>query len=274
MGAYRRWFFRTVETFVVRAIIFLSAAIVGVSYVSQFFEWGNSGPFLYLRNHAQVLWLFALTSTVIVLSLLAWRMYQRFVRGFSDRFKGDPRANWDFEDLWRIPEKGTLFVAGPDEERDASGGITKVGALWENYTFSFKALIINSCLGVVVRAQDLNNYYMFQIQTDQLRPHRRVAIPVLDSDSTAAILGGATNTPLKFKVGWQFFDPPTPLNRQLKDWFSARVVVRGQAISIYIDDKLAFQRDSFLQIPMGKVGFRNGYSEEALVKNVKVVLQT
>jgi len=201
-------------------------------------------------------------------------MHRRFVSGFSDNFKGDLQANWDFEGLWRIPEKDTLLVTGPAEKRDTGGGITKVGALWENYTFTFKARIIKDCLGVVIRAQDLNNYYMFQIQTDRIRPHRRAAVPVVGPKITSATLSGAKNVPIKFKVGWQFFDPPTLLNRQLNDWFDARLIVRGQAVSIYIDDQLMFQRESFLQIPVGKVGFRNAYSEEALVRDVKVVLQT
>ena len=59
----------------------------------------------------------------------------------------------------------------------------------------------------------------------------------------------------------------------LDDWFNVKVVVRGQAVLLYINEKLEFEYGSFLKIPTGKVGFRNVGSERALVRNVSVTTQ-
>lgn len=37
-------------------------------------------------------------------------------------------------------------------------------------------------MGVVFRGQDLDNYYMIQIRTDRIVPHRRVAVPVVEKE--------------------------------------------------------------------------------------------
>jgi uncharacterized membrane protein len=251
----------------VKLVGYITAVALVLSYVSKFFTWGNSGPFAYIRDHIQVLWLVALTVVVLILWIWSGRLRQQLVSGFSDNFKGDLHANWDFEGPWRIPEKGMLLVTGSN-----AGGITKVGALWENYTFTFKARIIEDCLGVIVRAQDLNNYYMLQIRTDQIRPHRRATVAMVEMGTSSEGEGVSQPRAIKFTTGWQIFDPPTHLARRLDDWFDVKVTVRGQSVFLYIDDELAFHKDSFLQIPTGKVGFRNMGSEQAHVKDVRVVL--
>lgn len=255
-------------TFVFEYIAYIIMLVVVIAYISEFFKWGKSGLFVYLKNNIQVLWLLAIT--VLTFTLLVWtsRLHRRFISGFNDNFRGDLRANWDFKGPWRIPEKNTLLVTGSE-----AGGITKVGAQWENYTFTFKARITKRCLGVIIRAQDLSNYYMFQIGIDQIRPHRRVAVPLIVTKNPPQHEETAEVHPIKFNIGWQIFDPPTPLNTRLDNWFDVRVTVRGQAVSLYINNELVFQQESFLQIPTGKVGFRNVSSEEALVKNVRVILQ-
>ena len=244
----------------------IGTIVVGIS---GFFEWGKKGPFGYLADHAQALWLWMITFTAAVLVLWVSWLHRRFAGGFSDSFRGDWQINWDFEGPWRVAEKDTLLVTGSD-----AGGITKVGATWENYTLAFKGRIIRECLGVVVRAQDLNNYYMLQIRPDKIRPHRRVAVPVMETQVLPHQEEGTPQLhPIKFTIGWQVFDPPTPLSSNLVDWFDVKVIARGQSVSLYIDHELVFQRDRFLQIPMGKVGFRNSGSEEAIVRKVKVTLQ-
>jgi len=270
--------FRSLERhleIIVKWVAYISGLVTVLGYVSKFFEWGKSGLFVYLRDNIQVLWLLSVTAATFTLWVWTSRLQRRFVSGFSDNFSGDLQANWDFEGPWRIPEKGTLLVSGSD-----AGGITKVGAQWENYTFTFRARIIKECLGVVVRAQDLSNYYMLQIRNDRIRPHRRVAVPVVQAealpgpDEEHVPEEAGRIRPIRFIVGWQIFDPPIPLSSNLHDWFDVKVIVRGESVLLYIDDELQMQRESFLKIPAGKVGFRNWGSEEALVKNVRVTLQT
>jgi hypothetical protein len=199
------------------------------------------------------------------------------VSGFSDNFSGDLHTNWDFVGPWRIPEKNILLVLGLGPNVDNPGGITKVGAQWENYTLTFKARIVQDCLGVVVRALDLNNYYMFQIQKNVIRPHRRIAYPVIDTSTKPShedlknenvILFNRIN----FNIGWEVFDPPIPLPRSLDTWFNVKLIVRGESVALYVDGELVLQKESFLKIPTGKVGFRNSGEETALIKNVKVTL--
>lgn len=79
--------------------------------------------------------------------------------------------------------------------------------------------------------------------------------------------------PIKYFIGWQIFDPPTPLQRPLKTWFDVKLIVRGQSVFLYIDDELVLPLEAFLQIPTGKVGFRNNGNEKALIRDVKVTLE-
>lgn len=247
--------------------------VTGIAFlfgvVSTFFEWGNKGPFLYLKNNLQSIWMWAITAAVLLLIIWTSLLRRRFKGGFRDNFKNSLQTNWDFKGNWRT-EKGTLFVRGPD----GNGGITKVGALWENYTFTFKACIIKDCLGVIIRAQDLDNYFMFQVRTDRIRSHRRAAVPMVpDKTQQQPQEETPQMQPIQFKVGWQIFDPPTLLNRTLNTWFNCKITVHGESICIRINDDIVLKSESFLKIPTGKVGFRNQGAEEAQVKNVKVVLE-
>ena len=78
---------------------------------------------------------------------------------------------------------------------------------------------------------------------------------------------------VNFAVAWQIIDPPAPVNPNLDGWFKVRIVVRGEAVSIYLNDELQLQQESFLKLPTGKIGFRNSGKESALVKNVQVRVQ-
>ena len=72
-------------------------------------------------------------------------MQRRITIGLRDNFKDDLKNNWEYRGEWSKPEKGVLCVRGGDE-----GGITKVGALLENYEFSFETKIINKVTGWIL----------------------------------------------------------------------------------------------------------------------------
>lgn len=247
---------------------FLGLVATIASATLQFLAWGNSGPFLFLRNNLYPIWLGTITVAALLLLTVVSRLNRRFSNRFSDRFWSEPRDNWDFEGPWRLAEKGTLVVTQSD-----AGGLSKVGAAWESYTFSFEARIITTCLGVVVRAADLNNYYMLQINPDCVRPHRRVAMPVAAPSPAEAPVNHSTTQPpyITFQVAWEVFES-VPITPPLTGWFKVKLVVRGESVQLYIDDQLRFQRDAFVKIPAGKVGFRNAGNEEAYVRNVRVVV--
>lgn len=263
---------------------FISAATLIISLLARFVNWGQSGPFQVVLDNQESIWFTAATILLITLSVWTLNLNRRFVYRFSDDFNGNLRANWDFKGPWRIAEDGTLLVTGSD-----AGGITKVGAQWENYTFTFRARIRNKCSGVVVRAVDLDNYYMFQIRKDKIRPHRRVSVPVLEdkqfiqagenqsppqADADEELADTPRFHPVNFITAWQIFESLfTPVDSDLDGWFTVKVIVRGESVRLYIDDELQFQQDSFLKIPTGKVGFRNSIDEVALVRNVQVTVQ-
>jgi hypothetical protein len=202
---------------------------------------------------------------------------------FSDNFQGDLGKNWDFEGPWRV-KKGILLVTGSD-----AGGITKVGAEWKNYIFTFEAQIKNQCLGIVIRAADLNNYYMLQITKDKIQPYRRIGVPVLkdklllqssENNESSQVAHDEESRevtrfrPANFVTAWQTFrEDVTPVKPTLNNWFRVKVIVHGESIRLYINNELQFQRDSFLKIPRGKVGFRNHSGEKALVRDVQVRVQ-
>lgn len=252
-------------------ISYIGSITVIVGWVSQFFSWGNSGFFTFLRDNLINIWLCVITISIFTIWIWLSRLNGRFLTRFKDNFSGDLRSNWDFEGPWRMAEPNTLLVTGSDE-----GGLTKVGAIWENYTFTFDARITNQCIGVIIRAQDLNNYYMLQINRDQIRPHRRVSIPIIEEAAASLHDKEDKNivkiNTIKFGVGWQVFDPPTPLKPEVDGWFKVKVIVQGESVKLYINDDLFFQQDSFLKIPTGKVGFRNSGTEAALIRNVRVII--
>jgi len=56
-----------------------------------------------------------------------------------------------------------------------SGYIYAKSLTWSDYRVSFEFKILRSCLGVVLRAVNLSNYAMLQINTKGIRPHVRVS---------------------------------------------------------------------------------------------------
>lgn len=88
---------------------------------------------------------------------------------FEEDFKTDLEKNWHYEGQWKTISAGRLSVT-----QSETGGITKVGHLWTDYSFEFTAVIVHQCIGWLVRAQDLANYYMIQLNATMVRPHLRL----------------------------------------------------------------------------------------------------
>jgi len=177
--------------------------------------------------------------------------------GFIEKLKSDLHESWDFKGDWKI-ENDELSVSNSDE-----GGITKNGSLWENYEFEFETKIINKFSGWIVRARDLNNYFMFQINFENIRPHLRISQPIMKNKDGAVEI-------TKINVGWQLFGN-FPHHKDLKDkWFKVKTIVKGSRVDIFIDNNNVFHEDNFLTISTGKVGFREWGDEHAHFKKIKV----
>jgi len=251
-------------TIILAIIGFIGAISALFGYISKFFSWGNKFFFIFIRDHSIVIWLISLTIIAVALTVWLIILNRRFLFGFSDSFKKRLDINWDFIGPWKIIDDNTLLVTGSDE-----GGITKKGTDWENYSLTFKAKITSSCLGVIVRARDLNNYYMIQINKNAIVPHYRVSYPQIIKRSVDPLIPQE----IQMQVGWQVFnDSIVYLNRELLDWFNVCVVVTGQSISLKIDQDTILQKDLFLQIPKGKIGFRCHGSESAQIRDVRLRL--
>jgi len=235
-----------------------------VGYLSRLFEWGNNYFFISIREHYIIIWLISLTIIAFVLAIWIIIINRRYQFGFSDSFKGRLESKWDHIGPWKIIDDNILVVTGSDE-----GGITKKGSDWENYTLTFNARITNGRLGVIIRARDLNNYYMLQINRKQIVPHFRASITQIKRRSLDPIYPPE----IEMQVGWQIFNESViELNRELLDWFEVYIKVSGQSVTMKINKEIVFQKDMFLQIPKGKIGFRCHGEESAQIKDVKVRL--
>lgn len=118
---------------------------------------------------------------------------------------------------------------------------------------------------------------MFQISKDIIRPHRRVTIPVQSSESIISTVneGESKLHPVQYSVFWDIpQNLETKLDEFLMGWFKVEITVRGESVSISIDDKTVFIEESFLKNSSGKIGFRNYGPEKALVRRVRLSLIT
>lgn len=221
----------------------------------------------FLAEHLITIFSIFILSALFYLYLEILRLKRRITIAFRDNFKHDFENNWEYKGQWSQPEKGVLRVRGGEEgSRGDEGGITKVGALWENYEFSFETKIINKVTGWIVRARDSNNYFMFQCGHQVITPHQRLSRPLFKPkpDSTSVEITG-------HQVGWKILDA-VPHNKKLHDWFKVKIIVRGSSVQININDEPVFHQKNLLTIPVGRVGFRCWGDEEAHFRKVRVKL--
>lgn len=244
--------------------------ILIVGLIGSFFIWGKEGFFDFVRNNIQIIWMTTVSIIVLVLLVWNWRLRQRLFGGYRDDFKN--LDGWDFEGQgWRRKPDDVLSIKG-------SWGLTKVGSHWENYIVTFRTKIINKCLGVIIRARDSDNYYMFQIWTDKVRPHRRIIVPVVNIMVPEGSEDESSQSPtIEYKSDWLLDNnnpefKSIPIKPALDDWFDVKIVVKGQSINLFLGRSFEHELPSILQIPTGKIGFRNAGNEEALVKNLKVTI--
>jgi hypothetical protein len=214
-------------------------------------------------SYLPVLFNLSVVLSLIFISTTLWRWHRRFTISFTDNFKHQLNDNWEYEGDWKIIEQGVLSV-----RNSGIGGITNVGSHWENYDFEFETRIVNECSSWVIRAQDLNNYFMFQCRRDVIRPHQRVTVPKIQTNPAEPTTSPA-HLVVAFEVGWKIWDG-RPHNSNLDDWTKVRIRVRGSDVMIWIAERLVFHEPTLVPYATGRVGFRNYGAEEAHFRNVKV----
>jgi hypothetical protein len=147
---------------------------------------------------------------------------------------------------------------------------------WSDYKFDIEFKIINTCIGVLVRAVNLSNNIMLQITLNGIRPHIR--------------LNGGWSIWESKDAGLSFQN-----NLSLDNWYRGHFFCEGNTITIKLYEKKEIIFDRSWEIPRGRisfefkrsenddnpvkipfpinleygtVGFRNYKKETALVKNV------
>jgi hypothetical protein len=151
---------------------------------------------------------------------------------------------------------------------------------WEDYKFSFDFKIQNSCLGIILRAVNLSNYIMLQINPKGILPHLRI--------------NGAWNVRTDEANKLMFNE-----SLNIDKWYRASITCDKNCINISIicDQQLIFQREWIvpegsiifqfapvqpnlaienvvqhglpfpINLEYGSVGFRNDGIEKAMIKN-------
>ncbi|MCK9554958.1 hypothetical protein M0R36_03970 [bacterium] len=159
--------------------------------------------------------------------------------------------------------------------RSYSGFIFQKIFTWTDYRVVFDFQIINTCLGIILRAINLSNYVMMQINCEGIRPHLRI--------NSGWKVQEAKDAGLEFREAL------------LKNtWYKCEILCDKKIISMKILDKNNIIFTQKWEIPSGAVlfkfgkenetvtipfpidleygtiGFRNNGDEKALVKDLLV----
>ena len=153
---------------------------------------------------------------------------------FEDNFQEDLEKNWEYDGTWRILHRGELDVTHSDK-----GGITKIGQYWTNYSFEFTAVMVTTvgeyqCIGWIVRAQDLFNYCMIQLNPAEVRPHLRVR--------------GRWITAPKKTHGYAIDSEKHDLSIKPKEPIEIRTEVRESEIRVYVNNREIYHDQKFFSM--------------------------
>lgn len=189
-----------------------------------------------LTMHWVILAFVVFAISILALYLKLHHLKKYVAMSFKDNFKKDLEKNWDYRGTWRPVPGGGLEVT-----QSEVGGITKVGHLWTDYSFEFTAVILNRCIGWIVRAQDLYNYYMIQLDRVNVRPHLRFAGRWVKSgqvEDAASII----TTP-----HGQSIHPDNTIE--------VRTEVRGSEIRVYVNNNQIYHDQEFFSARFIDQGF-------------------
>lgn len=168
-------------------------------------------------------WLILLFVVFALFILALYFKLNKLGRFVAISFKDDFKKNldkWEYEGQWNITPHGELSVT-----RSGIGGITRVGHLWTDYNYEFEAAIINARIGWIVRAQDLFNYYMIQLDQSEIVPHLHFA----------GRWGIIARVEHRLNI---------PLNGRLK----IRTEVRGSTVRVFINGREIYYNNGFFSM--------------------------
>ncbi len=223
------------------------ASIIAVIYIFRKELWRLGGGLTNLAGRfANLLVMYWRGLVLVVFAILIFALYLKLggfkkyvATSFKDDCKKGLHKNWYYIDgRWKLLRGGGLSVTQSEK-----GGITRVGHLWTDYSFEFTAVIVNLCIGWILRAQDLLNYYMIQLNPTEVRPHLRVGGRWIAAEGKK--YGLALDTK-KHGV-------PIRLNEPIK----IRTEVRGSEIRVYVNNREIYHDQKFFSIKFINQDFDN-----------------
>lgn len=211
------------------------------------------------------------SNAIVLFALITALIYKNFFANnlFSDSF--------DTLDAW--VNNGCATVTEEEGRRGISvcghdlACITSVGFSWENIEITFKAKIITNCLGLVVRAQDEEEFFMFQIGLDKkITPHKRSKYLNLTAFNTAGNNAGQQMISSSALVPRWIVYKTERLNcsDDLANWADYKIVLKRNTIKIFINNKEVYRNETIIDRNHGRVGFRCYAPEKACVADIKV----
>ena len=198
----------------------------------RIFSW--VGKLLVMHWVILVFVVFAIFMGLLYLKIHRFKKY--VVPSFKDdfKFKKNLDKNWDYKGSWDSISRGGLSVT-----QSEIGDITRVGHLWTDYSFEFTTVIVtpvikHQCIGWIVRAQDLSNYYMIQLTRTEVRPHLRFR-------------GKWISVPGK-KYGLAIDSKEHGLSIEPKELIRIRTEVKGLEIHVQVNNKEIYHKEDFFSM--------------------------
>lgn len=229
------------------------------------------------RDDPGVSFIFSILLTTVLLILTLYFILKEKDFYYLALDKYADKENWFGSGKFEFDKTNNAYVVADTD----AGYIYAKTLLWKDYYLKLEFKILNKCLGVVVRANNLSNYVMLQIRKDAIRPHIRA------------------------NGGWIPYETNVTgltYEKDIKDgeWDLLEARVKGEDIEIIIRSKSSIVINKHWKIPSGKItvpiydksdeqrknmthimdvvasydygsfGFRNGHGERALVKDLLV----
>lgn len=156
-----------------------------------------------------------------------------------------------------------------------SGYIFSKCLTWSDYKFFFKFKISKDCLGVIVRAVNLSNYIMLQIQPNGVKPHIRIngGWKWWEPEDTKMSFTNSLSLDKWYKcvlscnkgtIDIKLLDDDQPLFE--RQW----AIPDGKVVFPFKNDSLSIDIPFPINLEYGSIGFRNWGDEKALIKDILV----
>lgn len=252
-----------------RELLSFVSAIVS-SYVA--FTFSNQPGYAFW---ASILLTIILSVTTLYLFLREKDFYFIALDNYSDK------ENWFGAGKFEFDKTNNAYLIADSD----AGYIYSKCLLWGDYLLSGEFKMLNKCLGVILRATDLSNYIMLQInkQDKGIRPHIRANGGWIPYEVKATGLAFEDGKDIKdgkwykfeFKVKGDLVEICIFNEKEILINKSWRITSGRVSIPVY--EKKDDERKSSTHIldiiasyDYGTFGFRNGHGERALIRNLLI----